>query len=766
MWTPRCWQFSADGSRLLFADNMEENGTWVSPLTVLNTETRERIVLPYKDTCASLHPNGLAAVVTTYDDNNNPFFTTIRHRFVNLHTAEDITEIASRKYGSFDFSPDGKWMVMNTRDRNNQLHFFPIKLSQSGQVEAVGEVKSLAVDIGNRFIGLPKWSPAGDKLAFISLNNFDFDNADIYLVSIEYDANGQLVLDNLVGTNMTQGFNKQEGVRYEDLTWSPRGDRIAFWTYTPEKLSADSWSLVRPRVFVLPLDGSGIVEITDARYPVGETPEWSPDGKKLIFTAGDQYQRTIVMCNPDGSEKKALKIESSGYNAAFRPIEVDETVLRAEPEQALPAATPTSTPTHTATPAVTEKVLKATYTPKPSLARMTNLTIGAPSAVRGMQAVYDSARNVIVLFGGTDGQNKILNETWEFNGEAWKKINTPTQPPARFWHGMAYDSDRKVVVMFGGNKDHQGQLHRDTWEYNGQDWKQVNTVTLPPDRGDNPGFAYDSCRKKIVLFGGRSLTSPLNSTWEYDGKDWVNANPSGTPMGRTLTAMVFDAQRCKVVLFGGMDLSVAGYTDTWEYDGRVWRLVKPQLVPSARWAHAMTYDPVSGKVLLYGGYGPKHPGGKALKDAWVYDGSTWEQVTLSSNFDVEQHILVFQARDRYALLYAHGRSVKINPGGYMPGAAPAAASDPNCALGYTRLAVGKNAQPAGAISLANNIRSEPKISDNIISSFVPGMFVKIVEGPVCADGFVFWKVESRFIIGGSGWTAEGDGKQYFLEPLD
>jgi sugar lactone lactonase YvrE len=89
----------------------------------------------------------------------------------------------------------------------------------------------------------------------------------------------------------------------------------------------------------------------------------------------------------------------------------------------------------------------------------------------------------------------------------------------------------------------------------------------------------------------------------------------------------------------------------------------------------------------------------------------------------------------------------------------------SCSVGFSRLGIGDFAQPAGEPSMANRIRSEPKIGDNILTGFTPGMFVKLIDGPVCADGFVFWQVESRFIPGGVGWTAEGDGINYFLEPL-
>lgn len=42
--------------------------------------------------------------------------------------------------------------------------------------------------------------------------------------------------------------------------------------------------------------------------------------------------------------------------------------------------------------------------------------------------------------------------------------------------------------------------------------------------------------------------------------------------------------------------------------------------------------------------------------------------------------------------------------------------------------------------------------------------MKGIEGLVCAQGFIFWKVEHPSIPGGTGWTAKGDGTEYWLEP--
>ncbi len=62
----------------------------------------------------------------------------------------------------------------------------------------------------------------------------------------------------------------------------------------------------------------------------------------------------------------------------------------------------------------------------------------------------------------------------------------------------------------------------------------------------------------------------------------------------------------------------------------------------------------------------------------------------------------------------------------------------------------------------NNVRSGPGTSDPIIAKIYPGTIVKVLDGPICSDGLVFWRVESNFIPGGSGWVAEGNGEQSFF----
>jgi hypothetical protein len=86
-----------------------------------------------------------------------------------------------------------------------------------------------------------------------------------------------------------------------------------------------------------------------------------------------------------------------------------------------------------------------------------------------------------------------------------------------------------------------------------------------------------------------------------------------------------------------------------------------------------------------------------------------------------------------------------------------------CARKYTRLVPGVFAQVAPGDP--NRVRSEPHKTAEVIGQLYPGTASLVVEGPICADGLVYWKVENSTIPGGVGWTAEGDGREYWLEPM-
>lgn len=63
----------------------------------------------------------------------------------------------------------------------------------------------------------------------------------------------------------------------------------------------------------------------------------------------------------------------------------------------------------------------------------------------------------------------------------------------------------------------------------------------------------------------------------------------------------------------------------------------------------------------------------------------------------------------------------------------------------------------------NRVRAEPNQGAKILGEIQPGQGMTIIEGPVCTDGWIWWKVQADHtnLI---GWTAEGDGDSYWLLP--
>jgi hypothetical protein len=82
----------------------------------------------------------------------------------------------------------------------------------------------------------------------------------------------------------------------------------------------------------------------------------------------------------------------------------------------------------------------------------------------------------------------------------------------------------------------------------------------------------------------------------------------------------------------------------------------------------------------------------------------------------------------------------------------------------SRLHVNDQAYVALDPPLANRVRSSPGRSSTIIGRIQPGGEMKIIDGPICKDGWIWWNVQPKKtdLV---GWTSEGDAESYWLVPL-
>lgn len=321
----------------------------------------------------------------------------------------------------------------------------------------------------------------------------------------------------------------------------------------------------------------------------------------------------------------------------------------------------------------------------------------APSARVKHRMVFDSARNVVVLFGGD-----TTAQTWEWNGTAWTQRLPATSPVARQEHGMAYDSWRQRVVVFGGTGN---QVLGDTWEYDGVTWQLRTPPTSPTPRWAH-AMTFDETRGVVVMHGGAS-GGGMSDTWEYDGNTWTQRFPTTNPP-REEHAMTFDSHRGRVVLFGGRDGGTM-FTQTLEWDGNNW-LVQPTATnPPPRTHYSLAYDASRQRTVLFGGF----PG--LLGDTWEWDGATWLQRSpLAGPQPRQQHAIVFDAARGEVVLFGGStlagavadtwRYAPTNPASYVPfgggcaggTGAPVLVADPNSLpwIGHAFVRVVDNLPPA------------------------------------------------------------------------
>jgi len=241
-------------------------------------------------------------------------------------------------------------------------------------------------------------------------------------------------------------------------------------------------------------------------------------------------------------------------------------------------------------------------------ATWTQRTPAAVPPARAYHAMaYDSISGVSVLFGGISPAiaGGLAADTWLWDGTNWTPRTPATSPPARYEHGMVFDSARGVTVLFGGSPVPPGFASSplgDTWEWNGTNWTQRAPATTPPVRYMH-GMAYDSARDVTVLFGGAPVIAsmgfppPLGDTWEWNGANWAARTPAAAPSARYMHAMAYGTQGT-TVLFGGWSSS---FSDTWEWNGTNWTQPTLPLSPPPRIISAMAYDSARSAMVLFGG---------------------------------------------------------------------------------------------------------------------------------------------------------------------
>jgi TolB protein len=149
-------------------------------------------------------------------------------------------------------------------------------------------------------VSTPAWSPDGKRIAF----NQAYGKVK-YISGVEWIEVGALSVADADGSNVRQLTQLKRPTASEDgqPVWSPNGRQIAF-----VRLNSTAQPRNRHAIFVINADGTGVHRIAPWRLDAGDHPDWSPDGKWILFRSPDSRRAgaDLYRVRPDGTGLRQL----------------------------------------------------------------------------------------------------------------------------------------------------------------------------------------------------------------------------------------------------------------------------------------------------------------------------------------------------------------------------------------------------------------------------------------------------------------------------
>lgn len=248
-----------------------------------------------------------------------------------------------------------------------------------------------------------------------------------------------------------------------------------------------------------------------------------------------------------------------------------------------------------------------------------------PTARIHSSAVYDPTSNSMIVFGGNNCSKSYFNDVWvlsDANGEggtpAWKKLTPSGTPPSvRESAAVIYDSANNVMTIYGG--DGNGVPLGDVWTLSNANgsggtpvWTQLTPTGTAPMARTGVSAIYDNVHDRMTVFGGFYKTVTLTDSWVLSFPNGIGGTPAWTKLTPTGTApsvgyysAVYDTSVNAMYIFAGSSSAnkLAGDdhafilsnangigTSAWTRGG-----------PATRYAQSTFYDSVSNAMFVFGG---------------------------------------------------------------------------------------------------------------------------------------------------------------------
>lgn len=207
-----------------------------------------------------------------------------------------------------DWSPDGSQVVFQRADSNacgndscetDQIWVVNADGSNAHAIVTDPAGKSCATDNkpgGGICRFSPAWSPDSKRVIFACTTPF----------IPGYPETGGLCLVNADGSNATTLVHTPTRFYDDGPQFSPDGKQIAF----ERDLDGADGSTLKAAVSVMNADGTNIHRVTPWALRAGDHPDWSPDGKRILFTSNidgpDTVSANKYTVKPDGKGLRQL----------------------------------------------------------------------------------------------------------------------------------------------------------------------------------------------------------------------------------------------------------------------------------------------------------------------------------------------------------------------------------------------------------------------------------------------------------------------------
>jgi TolB protein len=150
----------------------------------------------------------------------------------------------------------------------------------------------------NRNDILPRWSPDGKQIAFLSLRKQDHELANKHDLAFHWylyvmDADGQ------------HQRRVTKTPFFMIFQWSPDGSRFLFQSSYEDPTNKGKEGAVSSAIYVMNVDGKKQKRLT----PIEKSdnfPDWSPDGKQIAFCSNREGNMDIFVMKADGSDIRRL----------------------------------------------------------------------------------------------------------------------------------------------------------------------------------------------------------------------------------------------------------------------------------------------------------------------------------------------------------------------------------------------------------------------------------------------------------------------------